>query len=58
MLPSVDKYDKHNFNINTIYGLLCVLTCFPELEKICPIAFMLTTSFMEHIKNIFGPRPI
>ena len=33
-------------------------TFFPELEKICPIALMLTTSFMEHTKNIFGPQPI
>ena len=33
-------------------------TFFAELEKNCPIAFMLTTSFMEHTKNIFGPQPI
>ena len=33
-------------------------TFFPELKKICPIAFMLTTSFMEHTRNIFGPQPI
>ena len=33
-------------------------TFFRQLEKICPIAFMLTISFMEHTKNIVGPQPI
>ena len=33
-------------------------TFFSQSEKNCPIALMLTTSFMEHTKYIFGPQQI